>query len=140
MRWFAYYLMGREVNGIVLLFFLGFLSLAATGAADSGARNSAEQEKCYEAFAAQGLSEKDVWKVSEREVLQTCGSIPTFRINKVWHIERRDQMREQGIGKAGELLNCYDAFEAKGVTVEEVADVSKERFIEVCGIVPALLR
>ena len=49
-------------------------------------------------------------------------------------------MREQGIGKATELLNCYEAFEVEGVTVEEVADVSKERLIEVCGIVPAFLR
>lgn len=138
MRWFAYYLMGREVNGIVLLFFLGFLSLAATGAADSGARNSAEQEKCYEAFAAQGLSEKEVWEVSEREVLKVCGSIPTYPVNQVWHANRD---RPSGIvEKSAELTECYQALEAVGVSPDEVLDVSKERLIEVCGIVPALLR
>lgn len=74
-------------------------------------------------------------------MLKVCGSIPTFQVNKVWHIERQAQMPEQGIiGNATELLNCYDAFEAEGVTVEEVEDVSKERLIEVCGIVPVFLK
>ena len=63
-----------------------------------------------------------------------------FLIVQELFINRRAQMREQGIGKATELLNCYEAFEVEGVTVEEVADVSKERLIEVCGIVPAFLR
>lgn len=132
--------MGQEINGIVFLFFYGFLSLAAMGAAASGARNAEVQEECYAAFEAQGLSEREVWEVSDREVLKVCGLLPSDRINKVWHLIYKDQMREQGIGTAGEFLNCLDDLKAAGIPEEDVGNVSKERLVEVCGIVPAFLR
>lgn len=137
MRRYGYYPLGQELNGIVLLFFFGLLSLAATNSAARGRENSEEQEKCYAAFAAQGLSEKEVWEVSEREVLKVCGSIPTYPVNQVWHANRD---RPVGIvEQSAELTECYQALDAVGVSPDEVLDVSKERLIEVCGIVPALL-
>lgn len=140
MRWFVYYLMGEEINGIVFLFFFGFLSLAATSAASSGARNAEVQEECYAVFEAQGLSEREVWEVSDREVLKVCGLLPSDGINRVWRHIYRNEMREQGIGTAGEFLNCLDDLKAEGIPEEDVGKVSKKRLVEVCGVVPAFLR
>lgn len=55
----------------------------------------------------------------------------------MWHANRD---RPVGIvEQSAQLTECYQALEAVGVSPDEVLDVSKERLIEVCGIVPALL-
>ena len=137
MRWHIWYLMGRELDAKIAMLAIGLLGLASISSISQAKYHTAVQAKCYRAFAAQGFSEHEVWGVSERQVLKVCGHIPRYRVNRIWHANRN---RPVGvIEKSAELTKCHEALEAVGIVVEKAEDVPKERLIEVCGIVPALL-
>ena len=124
------------VNMKWLLVLFGIFILCGSGAVSRSKSGTAEQDACYEKFSTIGLSERQVWEVSDREVLDVCGSLPRYEVNRVWHINRD---APNGVAeKATELLACNDALKANGLALD-AAEASDGQLIRICGPVPALL-
>lgn len=120
-----------------LFLLFGVTFLLASEASSRGGVDGSELAACQEKFSELGFSEQQTWDVSDRKVLEVCGSLPRYTINRVWHINRNQAPDAPSRGV--ELIQCEDAFESAGLSREDVLTASDAQLIQICETVPDLL-
>ena len=126
-----YYYVVR-VSPLAVLIVFAAMVLASGDAERRGGEIIAERDACYEKFAAIGLTEQDAAKVSDKRVVEVCGLLPEYKINRAWHVDLPG-------GNLERFAACQTAFEEAGYTALEMNEASDELILDICETIPKYL-
>ena len=110
----------------------GLVALGLVLLSGSANEKASEKGECLAAFAETGLSERDVMDASDRQVVEVCGKLPKYPLNKLWRREDRPRGHEH-------WLSCRAAFVDAGLKEDDVYKASDEQLVRLCETVPDMV-